>query len=147
MNVKEKLNQIRTLLSEAKPVEAEVTVEAAAITAEEIVNAPVVFELTQEQYEAVEARIASIEESNASISAQFAAVKAENEAYKATFAKHGEVVNQLLELVSKLSEQPEAAPVEQVTTGFSRFNKQEKEARFSRLADSVKAMKELTIKN
>lgn len=146
MNVKEKLNQIRTLLADAKPVEVEAPVEAPAVT-DEVAETEQVFSLTKEQYEAVEARIASIEESNASISAQFAAVKAENEAYKATFAKHGEVVNQLLELVSKLSEQPEAAPVEQVTTGFSRFNKQEKEARFSKLADSVKAMKDLTIKN
>lgn len=144
MNVKETVDKIKTLLAEARPAEVEVKAEAADPVVE---NTPVVFELSLEQYNTIEERISTLEAGNKALSEQFNAAKADNETYKAAFAKHGEVVNQILELVSKLQDQPEANPVEEVKTGFSRFNKQDKEARFARIADSVKAMKETTFKN
>jgi len=146
MNVKETVDKIKTLLAEARPAEFEVN-NTSATEPMVVVDAPVVFELSVDQYNAIEERISTLEAGNKTLSEQFNAAKAENESYKAAFAKHGEVVNQILELVSKLQDQPEATPVEEVKTGFSRFNKQDKEARFARIADSVKAMKETTFKN
>jgi hypothetical protein len=144
MNVKETVDKIKSLLAEAKPAEVEVKAEAAS----EVATAPVVFELTEDQYNAIESRIASLEEDNKAISQEFAAVKAENEAYKAAFAKHGEVVNQILELVGQLSNTPEEKPIEEVKTGFANARKAEKEAATNRLLNGIKEFKQsVSVKN
>jgi hypothetical protein len=148
MNVKEAVDKIKALMAEAPKVEAEApkveTVAEAAKDAE-------VVDLTEGQALALSQAIDAVKESFSeqvkALNEQISALTAENKSIKESFSKNTEAVGQILALVEKMSEQPTEKAIEQPKTAFNKVKREEREARFAKVADTVKAMREYSIKN
>jgi hypothetical protein len=93
------------------------------------------FSVSEEQFNALSKEIFDLK-------AELAEIKTASAAYAEGEAKLTKSINDLFDVVVKMSETSDAKPVETTKSGFQKFGKENREANEKKLAERMKAFRE-----